>query len=587
MMSKVFASARLFVACSFILALSFNLSVPQAEASAQRKKVESKKAESKKSGAKKTATAKQDKSRSAKERDADRKDKRGKNARRDDKPDDKKNRRDKREDTAKRGKADRDAKDKTSNKKMTARERRAEANRRAAERRAEIARREAERREAIRRAEIARLARLAAIRAIDQGLRNETQANITRDDTTGEDMEVRRAAVSALGNHAGSIVVMNPQTGRVYAAVNQDWAIRRGFKPCSTIKLVTGLAGLTYNVIPPAETIEAGGNRYRLDLTDSLAYSNNVYFQNVGGRVGFEMMMKTARELGLGEATGINHANESPGRVPVFKSGYAVNHMSSHGDDFAVTPLQLANMTSALTNGGKLLVPHLPRTPQEDTNFKTEVRRKLTFTKDAMQRLQPGMIGAVNYGTAKRAYDVTQTIAGKTGSCIDNGTWVGLFTSVAPIQDPRLAVTVVLKGSGERGKIAAGVAGNVFRSLNTRFGVVNPNAKPVQLAITPRPKLPAAAAAAISDEESEGDAAASVDALGTPNNNTSGTNQSGVRTVLKPVARPTPNTLNGAPQPITTVAPATIPDATTTAPGGKFGKNGERPRRVTPFAPTN
>lgn len=586
MMSKVFACARLFVACSFILALSFNLSVPQAEAYAQRKKVESKKAESKKSAAKKTANAKQDKSRSAKERDADKKDKRGKNARRDDKRDDKKNKRDKREETAKRGKADRkaerDAKDKTSNKKMSARERRAEA-----ERRAEIARREAERREAIRRAEIARLARLAAIRAIDQGLRNETQANITRDDTTGEDLEVRRAAVNALGNHAGSIVVMNPQTGRVYAAVNQDWALRRGFKPCSTIKLVTGLAGLTYNVIPPAETIEAGGNRYRLDLTDSLAYSNNTYFQNVGGRVGFEMMMKTARELGLGEATGINHANESAGRVPVFKSGYAVNHMSSHGDDFAVTPLQLANMTSALTNGGKLLVPHLPRTPQEDTNFKTEVRRQLTFKKEAMQRLQPGMIGAVNYGTAKRAYDVTQTIAGKTGSCIDNGTWVGLFTAVAPIQDPRLAVTVVLKGSGERGKIAAGVAGNVFRSLNTRFGVVNPGAKPVQLAITPRPKLPAAAAAAISDEESEEDAAASVDALGTPNGNASGTNQSGVRTVLKPVARPTPNILNDAPQPTTDVAPATVPDAMTNAPGGKFGKNGERPRRVTPLAPTN
>ncbi|MCP9495154.1 MAG: penicillin-binding transpeptidase domain-containing protein [Pyrinomonadaceae bacterium MAG19_C2-C3] len=587
MMSKIFASARLFAACSFILALSFNAFVPQAEAGAQRKKVVSKKAESKKSTAK---TAQADK----------KKDERGKNARRDDKRTDKKNRQDKRAETAKRGKADRDAKgkdakgkDKATNKKMTARERRAEANRRAAERRAEIARREAERREAIRRAEIARLARLAAIRAIDQGLRNETQANITRDDTTGEDLEVRRVAVGALGNHAGSIVVMNPQTGRVYAAINQDWALRRGFKPCSTIKLVTGLAGLTYNVIPPAETVEAGGNRYRLDLTDSLAYSNNVYFQNVGGRVGFELMMKTARELGLGEATGINHANESPGRVPVFKSGYAVNHMSSHGDDFAVTPLQLANMTSALTNGGKLLVPHLPRTPQEDTNFKTEVRRQLTFTKDAMQRLQPGMIGAVNYGTAKRAYDVTQTIAGKTGSCIDNGTWVGLFTSVAPIHEPRLAVTVVLKGSGERGKTAAAVAGNVFRNLNTRFGVVNPGAKPVQLATTPRPKLPAAAAAAISDEDAEeGDSAASVDALGTPDNNASGVNQSGVRTVLKPVARPMPNTPisntpSAAPQPATNVAPATVPGATTNAPDGKFGKSGERPRRVTPLAPTN
>src|SRR5436305_310125 len=70
--------------------------------------------------------------------------------------------------------------------------------------------------EARRRAEAARQAAIARQRAIDDGLRNEVQANITRDNTVGEDLEVRKAAIQALGNTAGTVVVMDPKTGRVY-----------------------------------------------------------------------------------------------------------------------------------------------------------------------------------------------------------------------------------------------------------------------------------------------------------------------------------------------------------------------------------
>jgi len=120
--------------------------------------------------------------------------------------------------------------------KPSRRERLAQARREAAERR--------RRAEAARRAELARRAAIARQRAIDQSFRQEVAANVQKDDPTGEDLEVRRAAVAALGNYAGSVVVMDPKTGRVYTVVNQDWGVRRGFKPCSTIKLVTGLAGL-------------------------------------------------------------------------------------------------------------------------------------------------------------------------------------------------------------------------------------------------------------------------------------------------------------------------------------------------------
>jgi penicillin-binding protein 2 len=120
------------------------------------------------------------------------------------------------------------------------------------ERRAYLARQSRARREAARRAAIARAIYLARIRAQDQAFRDQTRANILRDETTGEDLEVRRIAMEALGNHAGSVVVMDPKTGRVYTVVNQEWALRKGFKPCSTFKLVTGLAGLNDNVINPA-----------------------------------------------------------------------------------------------------------------------------------------------------------------------------------------------------------------------------------------------------------------------------------------------------------------------------------------------
>jgi membrane peptidoglycan carboxypeptidase len=452
---------------------------------------------------------------------------------------------------------------------MSKRERAAEAARR---RREEAARRA----EIARQAAIARAIALARQRAADQALRDETVNNILKDDTTGEDLEVRRVAVEALGNHAGTVVVMDPKDGRVYTAVNQDWALRKGFKPCSTIKLVSGLAGVNEGVISPLETVNASMGSYRLDLTDSLAYSNNGYFQRVGGQVGFEKLMTYARQMGLGETTGINHVNESPGRLPLFKAGYAVNHMSSHGDDIEVTPIQLANMTSAIANGGTLLVPHLPRTPEETFKFKREVKRKLDVPQESLRRLMPGMVGAVNYGTARGAQDPTQTVAGKTGTCIGQGSWLGLFASYAPVQEPKLAVVVVTRGSGERGRIAASVAGRIYRGLSHRFG--NRGARPMLAneIIAPRPKIDPSKAAAVSDEDKEADEAAVQDAFvvseadksaDSATTNTMGTTpQSNVRSTVK-TYEPKQNTAQ----------PSSVRPSTTQTLQGA-----ERPRRVSP-----
>jgi hypothetical protein len=305
---------------------------------------------------------------------------------------------------------------------------------------------------------------VAALRARVQGM-------IARDETAGEDEEVRRVAVAALGNHAGTVVVMDPNTGRVYSIVNQQWALRGGFKPCSTIKLVTGLAGLNENLIETPELTNISTNA-RMDLTSALAHSNNSYFQQVGGRVGFDKLLFYARQLGLGEKTGINVGNESAGRTPLYKSGYAVNHMSSHGDDFEVTALQLATLVSAMSNGGKLLTPYVPQVSRAALNVKPRVRRQVGFAPGVMSQMVPGMVGAVNYGTGKRAFDPLETIAGKTGTCIQNGNWVGLFASYAPLARPLLAVVVIGSGVDAQGHFPAAVAGEIYRNLNHRFGMI-------------------------------------------------------------------------------------------------------------------
>ncbi|NNE98219.1 MAG: hypothetical protein HKN25_04280 [Pyrinomonadaceae bacterium] len=299
---------------------------------------------------------------------------------------------------------------------------------------------------------------------LDKLLKEETTRNISNDDFEGEDLGIRRAAVEALGNRAGTVVVMNAQTGRIYTIVNQEWGIRNAFKPCSTIKLVTGIAG--YN----EKLIRSNGNLvngyYRLGLDQSLAYSNNTYFQKIGKRLGSRKMIRYAGKLGLGEPTGINSRSETAGRLPFGNENLRIY---SHADDFLTSPLQLAVMVSAITNGGDLVVPQIPRNKFQKANFRGYLRRELDLRPTVFERVIPGMMGAVKYGTAKRIRNANLKIAGKTGSCISDNTWVGLFASVAPIQSPKFSVVVITKGKFARGKYSAAIAEKIYRKLRPLY----------------------------------------------------------------------------------------------------------------------
>jgi cell division protein FtsI/penicillin-binding protein 2 len=396
--------------------------------------------------------------------------------------------------------------------------------------------------EARRRAEAARLAAIARQRALDKALRDEVQGMILRDNTLGEDPQVRRVAINALGNHAGTVVVMDPMTGKVYSIVNQEWAVRRGFKPCSTIKLVTGVAGLSENVISPAEFTEASAGRNK-DLTSALAHSDNPYFERVGSGLGFDKMIHYAKELGLGEKTGANVPFEYAGHLPEMKPGFALHRMFSYADGFEVTALQLGNLVSAMANGGKLLVPQIPNPQDAAAKFKPRVRRKLDIDGNVLQRMIPGMIGSVNYGSGRKAYDPLQTVAGKTGTCNGGGgSWVGLFTSYAPLANPKLAVVVITRGTDAHHHLPAAVAGQIYRDLHQRFGT------PTNLHIAPTPDDEEKevgdeeGADLIANQNAPGDAADDTNAAPAPSPThklVPESSQSNVKQVLKPINLPT------------------------------------------------
>ena len=354
----------------------------------------------------------------------------------------------------------------------------------AAERRAEAAeKRKREREERERRARLAREAEERR-RAFERGLREETASNISKDNLEGEDPEIRRVALEALGGKAGTVVVMDPRSGRIHSIVNQDWAVRRGFKPCSTIKLVSGIAAINENLVGTDGVLN--DKSFPMNLDDALAYSNNTYFQKAGPNFGRQKMVDYARAFGLGLRTGINIPGETAGRVPTNNDNPRIY---SHGDDFEVTPLQLAVMVSAITNGGFLPVPRVVTNRPEQANF-APPRGRIELPSEVIRSVIPGMVGASQYGTARNGVQRHLEVAGKTGSCIGGNTWVGLFASVAPVDDPKFAVVVITQGDSERGRHAAAIAGRIFKGLEDRMPVGSrPNIASIPKELQPQRRI--------------------------------------------------------------------------------------------------
>ena len=284
------------------------------------------------------------------------------------------------------------------------------------------------------------------------------------DNVDGEDLTVRRAAVEALGPFNGAIVVVDPTSGRILTMVNQKLALSGGFTPCSTIKVSVALAALKEQLIERTTKIRLYG-RTKMALTEALAHSNNYYFANLGIQLGYDRVNYYARLFGYGETAGLDIPGEKPGYFPPAppKNG-GMGMLTSFGEEISQTPLELAALISAVANGGTLYYLQYPRSQEEISQFTPRIKRDLEI-KDVIPEVKPGMEGAVDFGTARRAHQ-DEVIMGKTGTCSEGRTHLGWFGSFNDSGPNKLVVVVLLTGGKPSiGPMAAGVAGDVYRHL--------------------------------------------------------------------------------------------------------------------------
>src|SRR5437773_2076996 len=209
------------------------------------------------------------------------------------------------------------------------------------------------------------------------------------DNVDGDDLTIRRAAVAAIGPQAGSIVVVDPNTGRILTMVNQKLALKSGFIPCSTIKLVTALAALTENVVSRNTSVYTA--RYTTyNLTQALARSNNQYFNILGTRLGFVRVRQYAEMLGLGEKAGLGIPGEQSGILPIEAPKYGgVGLMTSFGTGISMTPLELAALLSAIANGGTLYHLQYPQSEAAVAQFVPKIKRSLALSPTGIDDIKP------------------------------------------------------------------------------------------------------------------------------------------------------------------------------------------------------
>ena len=292
------------------------------------------------------------------------------------------------------------------------------------------------------------------------------------DSVEGEDLAIRKAAVDALGPYNGTIVVADPSTGRILSVVNQKLALKGAFQPCSTVKVVVSLASLSEGLVNDMNSSLHLTRRYTMDMTDALAHSNNLYFAKLGQQLGFERVSKYAKLYGLGEKAGLDIPGEEPGFLTNEPPETGVGMMTSFGDGIRLTPLELTSILGTIANGGTMYYLQYPKSQDEVKGLVPRIKRTLEI-RSFIPQLKAGMMGAVEFGTARRAnFDPNEPILGKTGTCTDTaqpGVHLGWFGSFNDVGKNKLVVVVLLTGGrGISGPIASGVAGNVYHNLSAQ-----------------------------------------------------------------------------------------------------------------------
>ncbi len=299
------------------------------------------------------------------------------------------------------------------------------------------------------------------------------------------DRSLQDAALAALGNRRGSVIIMDPQTGRVRAVVNQTLAYEQNFRPGSTIKPFTTLTALRTGLINEESHTLCHEKYFHEDFhttcshprdlppfnpTEAIAYSCNYFFGTVGERLAEPNFTSTLSEFGFGRKTGVN-AEESQGKL--LRVAWHSQNAIGEGDNIQATPLQVLNAYSALVNGGHLFTPRAA----PDSGFVPEVRANITIEDEHRTLILKGMRGVVRYGTAETAHLHTLPvyIFGKTGTATEidgfrtQGWFVGFASrlregagEVAEMAPNRVELAVLVFLSRAHGFDAAEVARPIF-----------------------------------------------------------------------------------------------------------------------------
>lgn len=349
------------------------------------------------------------------------------------------------------------------------------------------------------------------------------------------DIKLQQAAEKAvdeqltqIGAHAAAAVVMNPQTGEILAMVSRpafdpnlfahgisskDWnqlnnnpyhpmdnkTITGEYPPGSTFKIVTGTAALTEGVVTPDEQIFDSGHHWIipkgnadgealgwLNFRSALAHSDNVYFYEMGNRLGIDRLEKYARMFGLGAKTGIDLPYEASGLVANrrykeknFDDGewyLSETFDAAIGQGFnLVTPLQAAMVMGEIAADGKRYKPHVvTRIIAPDgsvvKDFQPELLSQLDVPEEDIKLVQDGLHDVTKYGTAASSFrGFTVDIAGKTGTAENSqGRDHGWFVAYGPFDNPNVVVAVIVENGGYGSQSAVPIGRKI---LEAAFGL--------------------------------------------------------------------------------------------------------------------
>ena len=316
------------------------------------------------------------------------------------------------------------------------------------------------------------------------------------------------ARLAEIHASAAAAVVMNPQTGEVLALVSRpafdpnlfahgisskDWAklnnnpfhpmddkaISGEYPPGSTFKIVTGTAALTEGKVTPEEKIFDSGHHWIIpkgnaegealgwiDFQEALAHSDNVYFYEMGNRLGIDLLEKYARMFGLGQRTGIDLPYEAKGLVANreykkknFEDGdwyLSETFDAAIGQGFnLVTPLQAAMVMGEIAADGKRYKPHLVSRIQTQNGevikeFQPELLSELQVPANVIRLVQEGLHDVTKFGTAASTFrGFPIDIAGKTGTAENSqGCDHGWFVAYGPYDNPNIVVAVIVEQGG-------------------------------------------------------------------------------------------------------------------------------------------